>query len=709
LFVVRSWIVAVVVGAAACRPGAADLAKYPDAPLQLRDDSDRQQATDQLWVLPPGARRDAARAEVAAAIARRLDDALQEDQPVAAESLVFELAGLWQDDPGAIGRGLAPHVELLHRLRATFAKSGALEPAVATLAMLAEVEPDRRAARLAEIDEILEFAGAVAAGQGVTGGFDAERARPVALLQPTALAVPLPWLVDRYVGVLEQRQRVVSQEFSSKHSFDLVGEAHDVLLTARRITVVLARAGRTAEIAKHLAPLDGIGADAALKTRTEAIVMTHATADAYIDLATLLRSDDHGQAPDATAALAVCRAGLVRFPTDAGLLAAAAESSAALGRVEQPIVLYRAALEASKGTLDRATAMRLGRLVSERIARLAFGGRPAAARTAWRELAHYADQERERNGDKIVWSQVEAVAETALGRGLLSQGRIHEAEVSLVASLDRAPSIDAYETLTTIYFKTGRLSSASHSASAGLAMLGETSGDHYRRAKLERLAGDVMRTAGKSRDAAALYLDSLRTWASLGDDRGLPRSVAAERKLEFARGMWYLGSSDRAVDLALEATELAPEAGTTTVDTVAFLLEVGKPTDALDAVHRGLGAPDLGELDKVYICLWVLADARHRGDPRDRQAWDYIASRHGDLWYELLAESASGRLDWSTLAAAATTGPRQAELAFYGFALGLDPDAKNPANAHKLLERAIDAHLVMDAEYDLALQYLTTP
>ena len=218
-----------------------------------------------------------------------------------------------------------------------------------------------------------------------------------------------------------------------------------------------------------------------------------------------------------------------------------------------------------------------------------------------------------------------------------------------------------------------------------------------------------MRIAGRSRDAATLYLDSVRTWASLGDDRGLPRPIAAERKLEFARGMWYLGSSDKAVDLALEATELAPEVGTTTVDTVAFLLEVGKPGDAIDATHRGLGSPELGELDKVYICLWVLADARRRGEPRDRQAWEYLANRHGDLWYELLAEAASGRLDWSALAAAATTGPRQAELAFYGASLGLDPDARDPASTRKLLVRSVDAHLVMDAEYDLARQYLMTP
>ena len=170
-----------------------------------------------------------------------------------------------------------------------------------------------------------------------------------------------------------------------------------------------------------------------------------------------------------------------------------------------------------------------------------------------------------------------------------------------------------------------------------------------------------------------------------------------------------LGSSDKAVDLALEATELAPEVGTTTVDTVAFLLEVGKPEDAIDAAHRGIGSPELGELDKVYVSLWVLADEHRRGEAPDRQCFEFLASRHGDLWYELLAEAATGHLEWSALAAAATTAPRQAELAFYGASLQLDPSSRDPAVVRKLLERSVAGHLLLDAEYDLARQYLTMP
>ncbi|HSD90895.1 MAG TPA: hypothetical protein VLB44_25395, partial [Kofleriaceae bacterium] len=66
-------------------------------------------------------------------------------------------------------------------------------------------------------------------------------------------------------------------------------------------------------------------------------------------------------------------------------------------------------------------------------------------------------------------------------------------------------------------------------------------------------------------------------------------------------------------------------------------------------------------------------------------------------------------LDLPALTAAATTGPRKAELAFYRVTLGLDPEAQTPAGARKLLEQVVAARLVMDAEYDLARQYLARP
>ncbi|MGE5186625.1 MAG: hypothetical protein ACM31C_31430 [Acidobacteriota bacterium] len=684
--------------AAAARPKPA----FPDAPLQLRDDADRDQTIDELWLMPHGADRDRVRGEVAAALGRRIIDAIEDDQQVVAEELLFELAALWRDDPQAVGIGLAPQHALIERLRVMFSKSGASEPTIATLVLLSELEPRQNAQRLAELDEVLKFADDLADAEHGEG---AERAQPIALLQPTVLALPLPWLVDRYVQLLEQHQQQFEALIKKQGAptLALIRAHPDILRTSHRIANALARAGRAEEIHAHLAKLSGIfGIDRELSVRAEAVA-THPDAAAYFELARVLGSDKN--APDPAAALATCLRGLARFPHDASLAGAAAEDAAALGRVAQPIALYEAALQ-NDDEVDNTFALKLGKLYAERIARLAMSGRPGAATTAWHELARYTKSASARTpGD--VWAQVAAIGESSLGKGLVSQGRLAEAEHELVASLGRAPSIDAYETLATIAFKTNRFGSATRYAHEGLALLGgETTGDRYHRAKLERLAGDVERAKNHIREAAHLYGDSLRTWASLGKDDNLPRSIAAERRLDGARVEWFLGNTGDAVELAQQAVDLDPDSPTTCTSAVAFLLEIGRTSEALDTVHRTIGSPEIGELYKVYASLWVLGDARWHRTAADRLATEYLASRHGELWYEQLAEAATGRLDFAQLSAAATTGPRKAELAFYGAVLGLDPAAATPAGARARLREVVDAGLVMDAEYDLARQYL---
>jgi tetratricopeptide (TPR) repeat protein len=659
---------------------------WPDAQVELRDDGDREQAIDRLWLLPSGAERARARAPIAAALARRIGDAIEDDQPFVAAALLDQLTGLWQSDPTAVGRGLAGHAALLHDLRATFARSGALEPAAQTLILLAEVEPAARAEHLAELDEVLGFADELAIAET---GEAARRAQPIALLEPTALALPLPWVVDRYVALQIERQRAVTALIDQQGaSMPLVRAHRDYLATARRIANVLARAGRASEIHRHLAQLSGGGgSDRELAIRAE-VVADQPTADAYAELAAALRTDE--RAGDSAAALAVCLSGLERFPGDPGLLAAAGGDARELGRIDQ----------------DAATALRLGKLYAERIDRLATGGRPSAANAAWRAALRFTATAASSHPHSV-WQQATAIAESALGRGLASQGMLDDAEHALTASLERAPSIDAYETLITIDVQTGRYADAQRWARQGLALLGnQTVGDHYRRAKLERLTADSLRRAGKARPAAERYLEALRTWASLGDSRNLPRPIAAERELDMGRAMWWLGDPAKAVDLAMQALDRDPQSDELAANAVAFLIESGRYRDALDAFHKSLGEPAIDELHKVYMSLWIVGEAQRAGEPRDRLASEYLASRRGDVWYEKLAQFAAGKRTLAELRAVATTGPRRAELAFYGAVLGLDPAAATPAGRHRLLEQVVAAHLVLDAEYDLARRYL---
>lgn len=675
-------------------------ARWPDAAIVLRDDGDRAQAIDALWVLPPGAARARARVPIAAAIARRIADAAGDDRQGEAAALLDQLTALWQDDPAEVGTGLAPHAALLARLRAMFARAGALEPTVQTLVLLAEVAPATRGEVLAELDEVLAFADDLAIADN---GLHAGRAQPLVLLAPTALALPLPWLVDRYVGLLVERQRVVARLIETQGaSMPVVRAHHDILSTSRRIASVLARAGRVAEIHGQLARLAGIGFDRALALRAEIVADQPAPA-AFAELASALRADEGGADP--AAALAVCRAGLARTPDDVPLLLAAAGDARALGRLEQPIALYEHALRRAP-ELDPSSALRLGRLHGERIARLATSGRPGAARAAWRAALAFTSGLAGTH-PHMVWQQAAAVAESALGRGLASQGLLAEARATLRASIERAPSVDAYEMLTVLDLQTGQLAQAEQWGQRGLALLGEqASGDRYRRAKLGRLLGDVARTAGDAARARAHYLDAMRAWASLGDDKDLPQAaLVAERHLDSGRILWWLGEQARGVGELLQAVDLAPAGPSIAASAVVFLLQAGRERDAIDAYYRGLGS-DLDDGQKIYMSLWLAVDARRRAAPVDRLAADYLATRHGDTWPELLARAATHRLPYPALRAAATTGPRRAELAFYGALLGLAPEAATPAGVRALLGQVVAAQVVLDAEYELARRAL---
>jgi tetratricopeptide (TPR) repeat protein len=694
-------VVAVLAAACGARPKLGP--SWPDAEVELRDETDRDAAIDRLWIMPPGKDRDRARTAIAAATAARLRDALDEDRPLAAAILLDQLTWMWSTEPAAIGRGLAAHSELLIDLRAQFAKAGALEPAIQTVIVLSEADPARRADYLTELDEILAFADELATSEH---GPEGARAQPIALLQPTALALPLPWVVDRYVTLLVERQRVVAQLLDQQGASMALVRAHsDILATAARIANVLARAGRSAEIHRQLSRIQGIGSDRELAVRAE-IVADQPTAEAFAELATEMRSDEH--AADPAAALAICIAGLAKFPRDATLLAAAGGDARALGRVDQAIAFYEAALAGSV-EVDTSIALRLGKLYADRIGRLAGGGRPRAASSAWNDVKRFTARAA-RVHPHTVWQQTAAIAESALGKGLASQGLINDARYALAASLERAPSIDALETLTTIESQLDRFPQAQRWASAGIGLLGETTtGDRYRRAKLQRLAADALRRAGKLKQAAPRYLDSLRSWASLGEDKDLPRTIVAERRLDLGRVLWWLGDPGKAVDEVLKAVEADPDSPEIGANAVAFLITAGRYRDALDAYHRGLGEPEGSELFKVYTSLWIVGEAKRLGLPQDRLAVEYLAARRGDLWYELLARAASGKLSLEILRAAATTGPRQSELAFYSAVFSLDPAASSREARRALLQQAVSARIVLDAEYDLARYYLSQP
>jgi tetratricopeptide (TPR) repeat protein len=681
------------------RPTAPDFGPVADAPYQLEDDLDRAELRDRLWSLPPGKQRSALRRELAAAqVSRALGHVARGRWHLVHETLL-DLAGLYQGDAAALGAELAPHREALRRIADTLRRSGADAEIVTALVLAHAAGPGDPAADRAELDEVLSFLDDLGmAEHGEVG----RHARTLPALEPIVKRAAPSWLVDLYVERVVARQRLVSDRLNRDGaSFALVAAHRDVLGAARTVAGALARDGRAPAIAAAVQPIDGIGEDESIAVRAAAVAAGGDARD-WVQLARVLRGDGKdAAADDPEAALAVTVAALVRFPDDATLLAAAADHAAALDRLQQPIALLERARRVAPA--DGELAQRLADLYRERLAQLAFGGRPLAAR---RQLASLEAFHRELARGAAAGTGDESLARAlaTVGRGLVSQGLLDEAIGLLERSARLAPSVEAYEMLGTIALKRERWDEAQAHLAAGLRLPATTPAARYARAKLLRLAGDAAGGAGDTGTARKLWIATLATWADLGDELDLPPNLAGERLIESGRALWALGDAARSVELFETAVDVDPGGGDTHVQVVAFLILHDRFGDALDAYHRGLGADRVGDYHKVYMSLWVLAEARRRGAGPDPLALDYLRGRDGGLWYDRLAQLATGRAAVGSLRAQATTRAQRAELAYYTAVLGIGDGGTPPAadQLRALFDAVIATDMVLFFEYDMA-------
>jgi hypothetical protein len=104
------------------------------------------------------------------------------------------------------------------------------------------------------------------------------------------------------------------------------------------------------------------------------------------------------------------------------------------------------------------------------------------------------------------------------------------------------------------------------------------------------------------------------------------------------------------------------------------------------------------------MSLWVLAEARRRGVDPDPLAIDHLRSRDGRLWYDRLAQLATGRATIADLRRHATTRARRAELAYYSAVLGIGDRGRPPTDAElrALFDAVIATDMVLFFEYDMA-------
>ncbi|HEU5061409.1 MAG TPA: tetratricopeptide repeat protein [Kofleriaceae bacterium] len=682
----------------------AGLARGQDAPYDLAEDQDLAAMRSQLVAMPPGAaERPALRRRLAGEYARRISLALSLNHHGDAYRALSNLMRLWTPeelrDPAAVGRAIAPHRAAVARARTVFARAGKDRETAAALCALAMIEPERATAHRAELDELFAFADQLAVaehGDGAVG------ARPIAILEELVELHPAPWLVDRLVALYVERQKQLDAHFQ-KHSADLsVIRAHGdgVVRTTWHIVRVLARAGRLAEAPAAYAPVAGMGDDKELRDRVRRALAPGATAPDWVMVAARFHSSDPEKA-DFAAALAIAREATRRFPSSPAAFLAAAESARQLGEAPLAIRLYETGLRLDPDHADAART--LAQLQVDRIAELASSDRTAAAARAFTRFESFHRAASKQIGRRLEPDRADALA--ALGRGLASQGEIEQARRYLERSIAERPTLTALESLGTIEAKRDRFDRAGDLFERAVKLPSDEPLDRYQQCKLLRLLGEARLDEGESELGKARLRAALVAWHKLSQQVELPDVLLAESLVEQGKILWRLGDRETALVAFDAAVDSDPDGASSHADVVAFLIVRNEYERAVDAYHRALGSRSIGDYFKVYMSLWVMAEARRQGRAVDPIARDFLARRNGRLWYDDLARFAGGRIDLPRLQSRATTRGRRAELLYYTAVLGGDVRA-DPGRARRLLEKVVSTDMVMFFEYDMAKHWL---
>ncbi len=706
----RSWLVAVLTlsataacGASPTAPGTSPTLTAPapavaDAAYELADTRDLDEQRDRYAAQDASSPEHARlRQTLADEYARRLRASLADpERHDRAYRWLLQIASLWTPAELAAGApALAAYADEAEAARQVFARAGLDREAVASRYFLAAAGVDTDD-QLAEIDHIFAYSDALARAQFGPG---AEHARPIEILTEVSAALPTPAVIDALLTRLLARHVDLLARFRGSGPTRDMLRAHGpgLFRTGREVVAALARSQRLAEAPAQLADFRGLGSDQELADQAMKALSADATAGDWIALAAMYQEED-SDANQPDVALAICLAGSQRFPDHAPTLYAAAEMAHALERPQQAIALYQRGVDIEP---IREAAEALAGLYQLRVATLAFGERPQAARAQLAQLEAFHARIAELWPEAPLETDL-ADAHSAMGRGLVGLGELDAAKTHLKHSIELRPNAEAYSQLGLIALKRERFDDALGHFRAALELPARDLPERYQLARTLRLTGDALAGQKQLLEASKRWAESISLWMDLAE-YDLPPQFQGELLVEAAKAQWSLGDREVALRAFETAVDVDANGDDTHTSVVSFLIIRGDYERALDTYHRALGNYVISDYSKVYMSLWMLAEAQRRGIPADPLAEDYLRTREGPLWHHDLARFATGRISHDALEQRAHTRGRRAELRYYAAVLGDAPASE----MRQLLEGVIATDMVLFFEYDMARYWLS--
>ncbi|MCP4447302.1 MAG: hypothetical protein GY811_18435, partial [Myxococcales bacterium] len=193
------------------------------------------------------------------------------------------------------------------------------------------------------------------------------------------------------------------------------------------------------------------------------------------------------------------------------------------------------------------------------------------------------------------------------------------------------------------------------------------------------------------------------TWLELLNKYELSTAGESEARIEIGKLMFSLGRDEEAMSEFLSALDDVPT-NAAHADVVSFLLQNGRYALAKDVYLDALGHSEQGQYYKIYMSLWILAEAKHLGLEPNYHAGNFLRSLEGRLWSVRLAKYALGEGNHEALESMASTRGRRAELLYYRAVLG--PQSDKPEIVRQLLEEVVRGSMVLFFEYEMAKRRL---
>ena len=698
--------------AVACGPSSppasepAPISNRADAPYELASDDDLELVRDRFEAQPAGApERARLRVDLLAEYSRRIDQALEVDDNNRAFD-AFKLAiSLWRGVELRRGAELSALVAPARELLVRFSRSGSDIEAATALYVLVAADPDSAATYRAELDLLFAYSDELAVAEYGEG---AEQTRPIQIVEGVVEVFPSPEAIAALDRLYRKRQRVVNEQIGRDGEArlrQLIALQAD-LRFAWNLLRVHALGGRVVGAAAGVGAMNGLGEQREVTEALRAALDDGASGDDWVTLAELMLGNDDDEPGDLAAALEIAREGIRRFPKSTALFGFAGRVAAQRDQIQLAIRLLE---RASAGLGDRELAKLLGELYEFRVTQLSSTERPGAARRALDRFERFYRRAAAR------WTGFEpdlANAYAAMGRGMVSLGELETATYYLEKSLEERPTLEALESLGTVALRRDRFGEAAAYLERALELpipkkpASRRLSIQFNHNKLMRLAGEAREGAGQEQLALGHYLRALGGWEKLRSDgtHQLIPPFASEALTEIGKLLWHLDKREEAMAAFAAAQDADPSNANTYASVVSFLVVRDRYDDALDAYHRALGSAEISDYFKVYMSLWMLAEAKRAGREVDPFVRDYLTSRDGRLWQDQLARYASGRAAIDELEKRASTRGRRAELLYYEAILGA---ARKPARIKRLLQGVIATDMVMFFEYEMAKHSLS--